>query len=323
MVLEKLGQIGEGRRIRRLQEVVEAVNALEETVTPLSDADLAARTVAFRERLAAGETLDEILPEAFATVREAARRTIGQRHFDVQLMGGIVLHGGSIAEMRTGEGKTLTSTLATYLNALAGSGVHVASVATGFPSGQTFTEIKLAETRAAVEAGADETITEERLDAHSAFGFIDRVALRARLRREQEQMRAFYVHSEKLAALGTLVAGVAKVKGATGPRVPLGTEVEIPAYATKEEMWSVPPDPKTRRGGVPKFSAGAPHFAQRRVESPRPGGDSRADCLSYPLCRRRHGAGADHRDACRANRAERRATSASVDRYRRMADVWR
>ena len=115
MVLEKLGQIGEGRRIRRLQEVVEAVNALEETVTPLSDADLAARTVAFRERLAAGETLDEVLPEAFATVREAARRTIGQRHFDVQLMGGIVLHGGSIAEMRTGEGKTLTSTLATYL----------------------------------------------------------------------------------------------------------------------------------------------------------------------------------------------------------------
>ena len=128
MVLEKLGQIGEGRRIRRLQEVVEAVNALEETVTPLSDADLAARTVAFRERLAAGETLDEILPEAFATVREAARRTIGQRHFDVQLMGGIVLHGGSIAEMRTGEGKTLTSTLATYLNALAGSGVHVVTV---------------------------------------------------------------------------------------------------------------------------------------------------------------------------------------------------
>ena len=128
VVLEKLGQIGEGRRIRRLQEVVDSINDLEGSVASLSEEELAARTPAFRARLEAGEPLDDLLPEAFAAVREAARRTIGQRHFDVQLMGGIVLHGGSIAEMRTGEGKTLTSTLATYLNALPGEGVHVVTV---------------------------------------------------------------------------------------------------------------------------------------------------------------------------------------------------
>ncbi len=91
----------------------------------LTDAELAAKTVAFREQLAAGAKLDDLLIPAFATVREAARRVLGQRHFDVQLIGGMVLHEGGISRMRTGEGKTLVATLATYLNALAGKGVHV------------------------------------------------------------------------------------------------------------------------------------------------------------------------------------------------------
>ena len=94
----------------------------------MSDADLAARTVTFREELAAGKTLDDLLVPAFATVREAAKRVLGQRHFDVQLIGGMVLHEGAIAEMRTGEGKTLVATLATYLNALPSAGVHVVTV---------------------------------------------------------------------------------------------------------------------------------------------------------------------------------------------------
>ena len=95
---------------------------------PCRDAELAAMTPAFRERLEAGETLDDLLPEAFAVVREAAKRTLGQRHFDVQLVGGMVLHRGNIAEMKTGEGKTLVATLPAYLNALAGDGVHVVTV---------------------------------------------------------------------------------------------------------------------------------------------------------------------------------------------------
>ena len=96
--------------------------------TKLSDEQLRAKTVEFRERLAKGETLDDLLVEAFATVREAAKRTLGQRHFDVQLMGGMVLHQGKIAEMKTGEGKTLVATLPVYLNALEGKGVHVVTV---------------------------------------------------------------------------------------------------------------------------------------------------------------------------------------------------
>jgi len=116
------------RYIRTLSATVDEINALEPDVAPLSDEALAQRTVAFRERLAQGETLDDILPEAFATVREAAKRTLGQRHFDVQLMGGLVLHRGQIAEMKTGEGKTLVATLPVYLNALAGKGVHVVTV---------------------------------------------------------------------------------------------------------------------------------------------------------------------------------------------------
>ena len=116
------------RYIKTLSAMVDEVNALEPSVISLSDAELAARTVMFKERLAQGETLDDILPEAFATVREAAKRTLGQRHFDVQLMGGLVLHRGQIAEMKTGEGKTLVATLPVYLNALEGKGVHVVTV---------------------------------------------------------------------------------------------------------------------------------------------------------------------------------------------------
>ncbi len=116
------------RRLKTYGPQVAEINALEPEVTALSDADLAARTVEFRRQLAAGATLDDILVPAFATVREAARRTLGQRHFDVQLIGGIVLHEGSIAEMKTGEGKTLVATLPVYLNALAEKGVHVVTV---------------------------------------------------------------------------------------------------------------------------------------------------------------------------------------------------
>jgi preprotein translocase subunit SecA len=116
------------RVIKSLAKTVAAINALEPELEALSDADLRARTDRFRERLAADETLDDLLIDAFATVREAAKRTLGQRHFDVQLLGGIVLHQGKIAEMKTGEGKTLVATLPVYLNALAGNGVHVVTV---------------------------------------------------------------------------------------------------------------------------------------------------------------------------------------------------
>jgi preprotein translocase subunit SecA len=116
------------RRLKSYRPKVAAINALEPELRQLTDAELAARTGAFRAELAAGKTLDDILVPAFATVREASRRVLGQRHFDVQLIGGMVLHEGGISEMRTGEGKTLVATLATYLNALAGKGVHVVTV---------------------------------------------------------------------------------------------------------------------------------------------------------------------------------------------------
>ncbi|WP_322514848.1 preprotein translocase subunit SecA [Rhodopseudomonas palustris] len=116
------------RRIKAYQARVTAINALEPEVAALSDEALRARTVDFRAQLEAGKTLDDLLVPAFATVREAAKRTLGQRHFDVQLIGGMVLHEGDIAEMKTGEGKTLVATLACYLNALAGKGVHVVTV---------------------------------------------------------------------------------------------------------------------------------------------------------------------------------------------------
>jgi len=116
------------RYVKSMQPIVARIAGHEAAMQALSDEDLAAQTLRFRERLAAGETLDGLLPEAFATVREAAKRVLGQRHYDVQMVGGIVLHRGEIAEMRTGEGKTLVATLAVYLNALAGNGVHVVTV---------------------------------------------------------------------------------------------------------------------------------------------------------------------------------------------------
>ena len=116
------------RELRRLEEMVKVINGHEPECQRLTDAELRAKTDQFRERLAQGETLEAILPEAFAVVREAARRTLNMRHFDVQLMGGIVLHEGRIAEMKTGEGKTLVATLPVYLNALTGRGVHVVTV---------------------------------------------------------------------------------------------------------------------------------------------------------------------------------------------------
>jgi preprotein translocase subunit SecA len=126
--IDRFSNIGEGRRRKELEQLAKLVNTWEPEIEELSDDDLAHKTVEFRERLDNGEPLDDLLPEAFATSREAARRTIGQRHFDVQLMGGAALHHGGIAEMRTGEGKTLVSTLPGYLNALEGKGVHLVTV---------------------------------------------------------------------------------------------------------------------------------------------------------------------------------------------------
>lgn len=116
------------RVLKQIKPLVNRINTLESTVSSLDDARLAARTVEFRERFSKGESLDQLLPEAFATMREAAKRVLGERHYDVQLIGGVILHQGKIAEMKTGEGKTLTSTLPVYLNALAGKGVHLVTV---------------------------------------------------------------------------------------------------------------------------------------------------------------------------------------------------
>jgi preprotein translocase subunit SecA len=127
-LFERLFGFGPERAIKRLQPLVAAINAREPAMMALSDDQLSSQTVRFRERIAEGATLDELLPEAFASVREAARRAIGQRHYDVQLIGGIVLHQGRIAEMRTGEGKTLVATLPLYLNALLGKGCHLITV---------------------------------------------------------------------------------------------------------------------------------------------------------------------------------------------------
>ncbi len=127
-LLHRLFGSANERYVKSLNKEIQQINALEPAVAALSDEDLKARTAWLKGRLENGETLDDILPDAFATVREAAKRTIGQRHFDVQLIGGIVLHRGKIAEMRTGEGKTLVATLAVYLNALSGKGVHVVTV---------------------------------------------------------------------------------------------------------------------------------------------------------------------------------------------------
>jgi preprotein translocase subunit SecA len=127
-ILDKLLRIGEGKILRQLEAISQAVNAIEDDFVAMTDAELQGMTVEFRERLANGESLDDLMPEAFATVREAARRVTGMRPFDVQVMGAAALHLGNIAEMKTGEGKTLVATLPSYLNALAGKGVHVVTV---------------------------------------------------------------------------------------------------------------------------------------------------------------------------------------------------
>lgn len=116
------------RVLNRLWKVVDKINALEPEMEALSDEELGSKTHEFKQRLANGEKLDALIPEAFAVVREASRRTMEMRHFDVQLIGGMVLNEGNIAEMRTGEGKTLMATLAAYLNALTGEGVHIVTV---------------------------------------------------------------------------------------------------------------------------------------------------------------------------------------------------
>jgi len=118
-IIDKLLRAGEGRILAKLRNYADAINALEVNFTALSDEELQNETVVLRERYAAGESLDDMLPEAFAAVREAAKRTLGMRPFDVQLMGGAALHLGNIAEMGTGEGKTLVATLPAYLNAIA------------------------------------------------------------------------------------------------------------------------------------------------------------------------------------------------------------
>ena len=127
-IVDRIMRAGEGKILRDLSKVVDQVNAFEPLISPLSDDSLRAKTAEFKSRYAGGESLDDLLAEAFAVIREAAKRTLGQRHYDVQIMGGAALHRGNIAEMRTGEGKTLVATLPSYLNALAGRGVHVVTV---------------------------------------------------------------------------------------------------------------------------------------------------------------------------------------------------
>ncbi|HEX4815960.1 MAG TPA: preprotein translocase subunit SecA [Nonomuraea sp.] len=127
-ILDKILRAGEGKTLRKLKRIADQVNSIEDDFTGMSDAELRAMTDEFKQRHADGESLDDLLPEAFATVREAARRVLGQRPYDVQIMGGANLHMGNISEMKTGEGKTLTCTLPSYLNALSGKGVHVVTV---------------------------------------------------------------------------------------------------------------------------------------------------------------------------------------------------
>ena len=127
-LIEKIFGTYSSKQIKKIEPIVNKIEALADRFTKMSDAELASQTASFKQRLSAGETLDDILPEAFATVREAAWRVLGKRPFRVQIMGGIILHQGRIAEMKTGEGKTLVATMPAYLNALTGEGVHVVTV---------------------------------------------------------------------------------------------------------------------------------------------------------------------------------------------------
>src|SRR4051794_9623209 len=127
-MVSKALRVGEGKKFRSYQKRVDSINRIEPEMELLEDSELRAEADRLRERARNGEPLDDLLPEAFALTREAARRSLGQRHFDVQLIGGMVLNDGAIAEMKTGEGKTLTATLAVFLNSLAGEGVHVVTV---------------------------------------------------------------------------------------------------------------------------------------------------------------------------------------------------
>jgi preprotein translocase subunit SecA len=127
-LLDKILRAGEGKAVKELAKIAQQINKFESEILSLDDQGLRNKTEQFKDRISKGESLESVLPEAFAVVREAAKRTLGQRHYDVQLMGGAALHKGNIAEMRTGEGKTLVSTLPAYLNALTGKGVHIVTV---------------------------------------------------------------------------------------------------------------------------------------------------------------------------------------------------
>ena len=127
-ILSKVFKSYSEKEVKRVMPIVDSINELEESISKLSDEELKNKTTEFKAQLKEGKTLDDILPEAFAVVREASKRVLGMRHFDVQLIGGIILHQGRIAEMKTGEGKTLVATLPAYLNALTGEGVHVITV---------------------------------------------------------------------------------------------------------------------------------------------------------------------------------------------------
>ena len=173
-VLEKLLRVGEGRTLKKLERQAKLVAELEASFADLSDEELRDETVEFRERLEKGETLDDLLPEAFAAVREAAKRTIGLRPFDVQVMGGANLHLGNISEMKTGEGKTLVATLPAYLNALAGKGVHIVTVNDYLASyqsdimGRVFRALGL--TTGCIVAGQDPTVRREQYNADITYG---------------------------------------------------------------------------------------------------------------------------------------------------------
>ncbi|MBL3685898.1 preprotein translocase subunit SecA [Leucobacter zeae] len=173
-VLEKLLRVGEGRTLKKLTRLAKTVADLESSFSELTDEELRGETVEFRERLAKGETLDDLLPEAFAAVREAARRTIGLHPFPVQIMGGANLHMGNISEMKTGEGKTLVATMPAYLNALAGKGVHIITVNDYLASyqselmGRVYRALGM--TTGCIVAGQDPTVRREQYNADITYG---------------------------------------------------------------------------------------------------------------------------------------------------------